>query len=678
MSLLDGLRYRWRILTRPREHERDLAEDVEFFVQSETAQQKHAARGALSPSAARDGAARRFGNRTYYREEARHVSGLTFFDMLAQDARFAFRMFARTPGFTAITVTTLAIGIGANTALFSAVETLLLSPLPFHEPQRLMNVALTIPPTATGGGTHDMVWSHPKIEAFREGQSVFGDLTAWVDVQSTLRIDDDALRLSGEFVDQYYFRTLGIAPARGRAMLPTENRVDGPPVVVISDDLWRSAFNADPGIIGRTVGIDLAVFKIIGVAPPHFTGVSGQARFWIPFLSSPSAWDAAYFSDPNQHSFHLIGRLAPGATPERATTMTRELGRRIDARYPDPGPIVRHWGADARTLDATRLDLEGRRTLLLLLGAVGMVLLIACANVANLFLVRAEGRRREIAVRLAIGASRMRLVRQLLVESVLLAVTGGVASIVVAAIGVKIISSIRPALWGSQSASGLGTVFVDSIHLSVRAFAFAGAIAIGVGILFGLAPAVLTTRPALTDFLKSDSTIVLRRARWRVSFREALAVLEIALAVVLMAGSGVLVRSLANLVGVEPGFEPNGVLAMRVNRAAAWSRDSISRFYDVALDRLRAVPGVAQATIADCAPQSGGCAGDEVTVLSRGAPWKTGVGLHWVTAGWQDVLRVPLLRGRMIANADRKNTAHVAVVGETATSGQTMTPLESG
>lgn len=668
MSLLDSLRYRWRVLTRPREHETELADDMEFFVQTEAAQQEHAARGVLSPAGARRAASRRFGNRTYYGEEARRVAGLAFFDVLAQDARFALRTFARTPGFTAIAVATLAIGIGANTALFSAAHTLLLSPLPFREPGRLMNVTLTIPPTAAGNGTTEMVWSYPKVEAFRQSQSAFSDLTAWFGVQSTLRIGDDALRLTGEFVDQHYFPALGIGPARGRAMLPTENRVDGPPVVVISDELWRTALGGDPGVIGRTIGIDLAEFTIIGVAPPGFAGVSGEARFWIPFLSAPSAWDATYFPDPYQHDFHLIGRLRPGVSPDRAAALARALGPRIDARYPDRGPIKRHWGIAARPLDATRIDDDGRRTLLLLFGAVGLVLIVACANVANLFLVRAASRRREIAVRLAIGASRARLVRQLLVESVMLALAGGVASIVVAAIGVKVVSSMRPGLWGSESASGLGTVFVDAIHLNVQAFAFAGAIAIATGILFGLAPAIQATRPALSDSLKADTPNAIRPPlSRRLSMRDALAALEIALAVVLLAGSGVLVRSLVNLVGVHPGFEPDHVLTMRVNRAAAWSRDSIARFYDVAIDRLRTVPGVTQVAIADCAPQTGGCAGQDVTVLDGDVgPHAVGTGMHWVTADWRDVLHVPLLRGRSIINADRKGTPRVALVSETA------------
>src|SRR6185503_530043 len=385
MSLFDSFRYCWRVLSQPKAHETELAEEMEFFVSAESRQLEHAGHGAVSPMNARDAARRRFGNRTYYREEARRVAGLAMFDVLAQDARFALRTFARTPGFTAIVVATLAIGIGANTALFSAVHTLLLAPLPFRAPEQLMNLTLTVPATSNLRARDDVVWSYAKVEAFRESQNVFSDLTAWFGVQSTLRIGGDAERISGEFVDQHYFATLGIVPVLGRAMLPTENRADGPPVIVISDDLWQSRFDADPSVLGKTLGVDLATFTIIGVAPPRFAGVSGQARVWIPFLSGPPAWDATYFSDPYQHAFHLIGRLASGVTPERAAAIARDIGPRIDARYPQREPDARHWGIAARTLDATRIDQDDRRTIFLLLGAVGMVLLVACANVANLF-----------------------------------------------------------------------------------------------------------------------------------------------------------------------------------------------------------------------------------------------------------------------------------------------------
>jgi len=668
MSLVDSIRYRLRVLTRSRQHERELAEEMEFFVGAEAREREHAARGALPPRAARDGARRRFGNATYYREEVRRISGLDVIDTFAQDASFALRTFARAPLFTAVAVATLAIGIGANTAIFSAVDTLLLTPLPFRAPDRLMSLSLTLPATADSRARDDLVWSYPKIEAFRESQNIFSELTAWFGIQYTVRVGDDALRVYGEFVDSHYFPTLGVVPALGRAMSPDENRAGGPQVAVISDELWHSTFNADPSVIGKPLNVDGTVFTIVGVGPPHFAGVSGQARFWIPFLNGPAAWSVANFHDPGNHSFYVIGRLAPGVAPERAEAIAREIGPRLDARFPEHGPRARHWGIVARGLDATRIDAGDRRTLFVLFSAVGLVLLVACANVANLFLVRAAGRRREIAVRLAIGASRGRIVRQLLVESVLLALAGGAASLVVARIGVNVISAARPALWRDQSSSGIGTVFVDPIHLNLSALAFTGAIAISTGLLFGLAPAIQSTRPDVARSLKTETGAAMRSSgRRRVSMRDALTGFEIALAVVLLAGSGVLVRSLVNLTGVHPGFDPRGVLTMRVNRAPAWSRDSISRFYDIAVDRLRSVPGVTQVAIADCAPQGGACSGNDIVVLDRATgPQNAGAGMHWITPGWNDVLRVPLVRGRSIEPTDRKGSPFVVLVSQSA------------
>ena len=668
MSLVDSIRYRLRALTRSRRHERELAEEIEFFVGAEAREREHAARGALSARAARDAARRRFGNATYYREEARRISGLDAIDTLVQDASFALRTFARAPLFTAVAVATLAIGIGANTAIFSAVDTLLLTPLPFRAPQRLMSLSLTIPATAESRARDDLVWSYPKVEAFRESQNVFSELTAWFGIQYTVRVGDDALRVNGEFVDADYFPTLGVVPALGRAMSPDENRAGGPQAAVISDEFWHSTFNADPAVIGKPLNVDGTVFTIVGVAPPRFAGVSGQARFWIPFLNGPAAWGIADFRDPGHHSFFVIGRLAPGVAPERAEAISRDVGPRLDARFPEHGPRARHWGIAARALDATRIDDSDRRILFMLFSAVGLVLLVACANVANLFLVRAAGRRREIAVRLAIGASRGRIVRQLLVESVLLALAGGAASLVVARIGVNVISAARPALWRDQSSSGIGTVFVDPIHLNLSALAFTGAIAIATGLLFGLAPAIQSTRPDVALSLKTETGAAMRSSgRRRMSMRDALTGFEIALAVVLLAGSGVLVRSLVNLTGVHPGFDPRGVLTMRVNRAPAWSRDSISRFYDVAVNRLRSVPGVTQVAIADCAPQGGACSGEDMIALDRETgPQNVGAGFHWITPGWNEVLRIPVVRGRSIEPTDRKGAPFVVVVSESA------------
>ena len=665
MSLLDSIRYRWHALTRPREHETELAEDMEFFLSSEARQREHAAHGALSSEDARRAARLRFGNSTYYREEARRISGLERFDVLAQDVRFALRTFARTPVFTAVAIATLAIGIGANTAIFSAVDTLLLRPLPFQNPDQLMSVALTVPATANSRARDDVIWSYPKFAAFRESQTVFSRVTAWFGTQTTVRVGDEAQRIVGEFIDAQYFPTLGVRPTLGRALLPSEDHVGGPAAAVISDELWKLMFNADPAVLGKLLDVDGTAFTIIGVAPVGFNGVSGNVKFWIPILSPPTVWGVPNFMNPMNHTFFAMGRLAPGVSAERAMALVRELGPRIDAQFPEPGTNGRKWGAAAHPLDQTRVDPYVRRSLFMLLGAVGMVLLVACANVASLFLVRAAGRRREIAVRLAIGASRGRLVRQLIVESVMLSLLGGAASLLVAWAGISAISAAQPAvLWGDTSSSGIGTVAVDAIRIDLVALVFTAAIAVATGILFGLLPAIQATRPSLTESLKSDVSTARSAIARRVSTRDVLTVLEIALAVVLLAGSGVLIRSLLHLTAVRPGFEATGVLTMRVNRAPAWARDSISRFYDVAIERLRTVPGVTHVAIADCAPQSGGCAGGEVHFPDRTrGEWSE---MHWITPQWNTLMKVPLVRGRLIESTDRRGAPYVVVVNETA------------
>jgi predicted permease len=665
MSFVDSIRYRLRVLTRSRQHEKELAEDMEFFMSSEARQREHAARGELSSHDARRAARQRFGNSTYYREEARQISGLERFDVLAQDVRFALRTFARTPVFTAVAVVTLAIGIGANTAIFSAVDTLLLRPLPFHEPDRLMSVAMTVSATPKSRARDDVVWSYPKFAAFRASQTVFGSVTAWFGTQTTVRVGDEAERNVGEFIDAEYFPMLGVTPALGRALLRSEDHVGGPFVAVISDEMWKLRFNADPAVLGKPLDVDGTVFTIVGVGPAGFNGVSGNVKFWIPILSPPAIWGIQNFMEPMNHTFYAMGRLAPGVTPERAMALVRQLGPRIDAQFPEPGSTGRKWGVAAHPLDETRVDPSVRRTLFMLIGAVGMVLLVACANVASLFLVRAASRRREIAVRLAIGASRVRLVRQLIVESVLLSLLGGAASLLVAWGGIAAISVAQPTvLWGDTSSSGIGTVAVDAIRLDFSALAFTAAIAVATGILFGLLPAIQATRPALTESLKSDASAARTTIARRVSSQDVLTVLEIALAVVLLTGSGVLIRSLMHLVAVRPGFDAAGVLTMRVNRAPAWSRDSISRFYDVAIDRLRSVPGVTNVAIADCAPLGFGCAVSEVRFPDRPRAERSEV--HWITPQWNALMKVPLLRGRLIEATDRRETPFVLVVNETA------------
>jgi predicted permease len=664
--LLDILRYRLRVLLRPGRHARELDEEIRFHLSLEAMQREHAARGRLSDTDARWAARRRFGNLTTTKEEARQMAGLGFFDTARQDIRFALRSFLRTPGFTAVAVLTLAVGIGANTAIFSAVNAMLLRPLPFKEPDRLMQVNLTVPARGDNPPNDKAPWSYPKFVVFRNAQTVFEDVTLWFSYQGTVRIGTDAERTNFEFADAKYLPTLGIRPAMGRNFSPEEDaKPGGEAVVLLSDAFWQRRFNADPSVLGRSFTLEGSPVTIVGVLPPGFRGLSGRADIVVSFMSQ----DAQQLSEVWSHAYELVARLKPGVATAAAKSAVQRLGVVVDDAYRHPDIKTERWGALARELDGTRVDPVIRRSLLILLGAVGLVLLIACANVANLFLVRAASRQREIAVRLAIGAGRQRLVRQLLTESIVLSLLGGLASAAVAWWGVKILAALNPTTsLRVQQLGGIGAVSFETIKLDPMAFMFAAFLTVLTGVVFGLVPALQATRPSLTGALKSDvDRSRISRIRGLTS-RNVLAVVEIALAVVLLAGSGLMLRSLGKLLAVRPGFDPTQVLTMRFSLTGV-GRDSLPPFYDQLVERLSGVPGVTNVGLADCPPLNGGCNGTVLIHRDRPAAARgtePTVGVHWVTPGWFATMRVPLVRGRLFTNADRLGAQKVVLVNESA------------
>ncbi len=666
MSLLDGLRHRLAVFLRQSRYARELDEELRFHLDMETLERQTEGRGTLTPAQARAAARRRLGNEVAIKEETRRAAGLGLLDGVRQDLQFALRTFRRTPTFTVVAVLTLAIGIGANTAIFSAVDALLLRPLPYPEPDRLMTLSLTVPGHGDRPARDDVTWSYPKFVALRESQRIFSDLTLWVSSEFTLRNGADVLRVSGEYIDAHYLPTLGVRVQLGRGFQPADDAdMGGARVAVISDPLWRLLYNADPAILGAMLDVDGRPYTIVGVAAPEFRGLSGQATFWMPIASSPPGWNVTV---PWNHNYFAVARLEPGVSVDRAKAEVQRLGTLVDAVYPSPVVATEHWGAVAHELDSARVDARVRRTLLILFVAVGLVLLIACANVANLFLVHAAGRRAEIAVRLAIGAGRRRLVRQLLAESLLLSLSGGIASLVVAWVGVHVLADVQPArVLRLQDVAGLGALNFTAIRLDGAALSFTAALALTTGILFGLVPALQATRPSLTHALQEQRAARTGTLR-RLNSRNVLVVLEIALAVVLLAGSGLMLRSLGHLLEVRPGFTPERVLSLRVNRAPAWAFDSIARFYDVAVERLSALPGVTDVALEDCPPLQL-CAATDAALPDR-PPVPRGtepvVGVHWITPAWPAVMGVPLLRGRLFDTRDRRDGRKVVLVSETA------------
>jgi predicted permease len=650
----------------------EMLEELEFHLESRIAQL--VARG-LSPEAARREAVRRLGGslaqtRRRLGDSAerrdRRMDMLQAMRNLADDVAYAVRGLARRPGITIAAVLMLAIGIGANTALYSAVDALLLRSLPYAEPSRLMDVVQTNGP---GGNSP---WSWPRYRYFRDAATSYASIALHQYSQTTLT-GTDPERIGIEEVTAAYLPTLGLKVRLGHDF---PGDLDAGPgarkVALISDALWQRRYNADPAVTGRTISLNRESWEIAGVLPPGFRGLSGRADV----LVNLTARQADDLIQPWSLEFDLIGRLRPGVTPAAAASEAHILGGRIAEVFPvEKGTLTtdaapERWSADARPLNAIRVAPALRRSLLVLFGAVGMVLLITCVNMANLLMARALARKQEIAVRLAIGASRARLIRLLVTESVVLALMGGVASLGVALAGARILSLINPteALRAQGLAGGIGAVSFEMIHLDASALAFAFGLTLVVGLLFGLAPAWSGTRADLSRDLRDGSPLA-RGGRGIGVSRRSLVVAEVALALVLLAGSGLMLRSLGNLLQVDPGFDARHVLTLRLALPPGEvAHDSMPGFYDEIQAALAALPGVDGVALEDCPPLNGGCNSTIMTFADR-PPSATGnamIGVHWVSPEWFRTMRVPLLRGRGFTGADRIGAPKVVVINETA------------
>lgn len=586
---------------------------------------------------------------------------------LAQDIRYAARGLARRPAFTAVAVLTLAIGIGATTAIFSAVNVLLLRPLPVARPEELMRVSLSAPSIGEQKAIPEMVWSYPKATTFRANQQVFRDVALYTWRQFTITSGDVEL-IRGETIGATYFRTLGLTLSRGRDFgLVVDAHPGAAPQAIISDAFWQRRYNADPDIVGKIIDLDRKPYAIIGVAPVGFRGLSGQGELFIPITTRA----AADLSEAQSHEFFMIARRKPGISAAQAESAVALLGKQIGETYADPFAKNAMWGAVAHPLDDARVAPLIKRSLLVLFVAVGFVLLIACVNVANLLLGRASARRREIAVRLAIGAGRGRLVRLLLTESVLLSLIGALGSVVVAWLGIHALSGVNPATLPVERGAGLGAVTFSAISLDWTALAFTLGLALIVGVFFGLAPALHATGASLSDAMKDGGSGADNvRGSHASAGRRLLVVAEVALALVLLAGSGLMIRSLTKLLAIDPGFDARNLLTARLTvPPGGLARDSLPGFYTQLTERLRALPGVTSVGLTACAPLNGGCNGTLIDFKDR-PPVPEGqqplVGVNWVTGEFFAAARVPLKRGRLFTSGDRAGAPKVVLINETA------------
>ncbi len=583
---------------------------------------------------------------------------------MLQDLRFALRQLVRRPGFTVIAVLTLALGIGANTAVFSAVYAVLLARLPYPEPDQLQRVI----PTFTGpdGAVDSMpYWSYPEYEAFR---SATHDVTAAAYTPRAL-----SYNLSGqgpprramlEIVSGSYFGLLGVQAAVGRTFTPDEDAVpDARPVAVIGNALWHTAFAGDTGIVGRTLTLNGVDLTVVGVAPPGFAGLSGEADVWAPTMMAPSLVFRNRLNQKLSFWMSVIARV-PRASAPLARTEMASAARVMADRMPFQdafGPV--RVGLASRPLAASRTDPSLARTLLILLAAVACVLLIACVNVANLLMARGARRARELGLRVSLGAGRGRLVRQLLTESALLGLLGAGAALLVARWGLVAVAALRP-----LALAGPGTL--EHLRLSVPVLAFDVAVALVAILVFGTAPALAAVR--------TDPRTLLGRSvgHRRTGPRGALVAGEVALALALLVGAGLLLRSFSQLRSTPLGFEPHHVLAAWVNvPRQTRTGDEATRLFTETARRIEGRPGVERVAVANCLPAHvgtagvGGCdhVGMKIEGDASGAP-KQGreVWMNMVSGSYFATMGIPVLEGRTLEPGDRADAPRVAVVTRAA------------
>jgi putative ABC transport system permease protein len=567
-----------------------------------------------------------------------------------QDLRYTARSFARKPALFAVVMLVFALGIGANTIIFSVVDGVLLRPLPYPESHRLYTVWQTIPEWRESPRSPrlrsmaDRMWvSYPVYQDWLEMNRVFESLGIYGEAMYTATGGDRAERISGTRVTHGVFDALAIQPLLGRVILPDDDQIGSPQLAVLSHGLWQRRFGADSAVIGSTMVLDEVNYTIVGVMPRGFH-FPGQSELWTTFSDS----------DRERQRFNqfarCIARLKPGVSPSQAQ---REMDA-LAARMNEANPSTYNFGVRLVSRESDVIG-NARPALLLLLGAVCVVLLIACANIANLLLVRANERRKELTVRSALGASRGRLLGQLLTESVFLSVIGGAVGLLLAVFCIKPFVATLPS----------DTPRVAEVVLDSRVLGFSLALSVLTGVLVGILPALAAVRTQLTQVLHSSSR-GFAGGRQRNRTQAALLVSEIALTFVLLVGAGLLTKSFLHLLSVNPGFEPENLIALRLSLEGSRysSDDHVRATYQELYERLQALPGVQEVAAATQMPFSGGSTSNRTTVDTRTGFVESSIERSNVTASYFRVMGIPLIAGRPFTPEDKDSDIPVAIVSQ--------------
>ena len=564
------------------------------------------------------------------------------------DLRFAIRSLIKNPAFTVAAVLCLALGIGVNATVFSVIRAMLLRPFPYRDPDHLVAIG----EASVSRGWHMNTVSYPNFRSWQADNRTLSDVGIYQGSSYNLASGDRADYVGGGRVSWTMFRTLGVAPQIGRDFREDEDRVGAPRVIILSDHLWHDRFGGNPSVIGQSVMVDGVPHTVIGVMPREFA-FPYAADAWTPQRLDP-------LKNRGDHSWQVIGRLRSGVTIDQTRADLRRIAARLEVEYPSSNT---GWGVDVETLrDAQVGDI--RPVLMIMMAAVAFVLLIACANVANLLLARATARAKEIAVRVALGADGWRIVRQMLTESILFALVG-------AALGIGIAYAFLQWIRASLLA---GVPFWMHFTIDGQVLLFTALIAVATGLLFGLVPALQSARPNLNETLRDAGARGASAGRARQRLRSGLVVGEVALSLILLVGAALLIRSFLGLQNVKPGFDPSHLLTMRVTLSGPAYDSTYKRFafWDRFLRELNARPGIASASITNNIPLSG--SNNNSFIVVEGHPTHLGaeplLEIRWVSPRYLETLRVPVLRGRMF---NQQEWADSGVAGRVAVVNQYMT-----
>ena len=564
---------------------------------------------------------------------------------MLQDLRFAIRTLIKNPSFTIAAVLCLALGIGVNATIFSCVRALLLRPFPFRNPDELVALG----ESNSKRGWHMNTVSYPNFRSWAADNRTLESVSAYTGASFNLATGTAADYVVGATLSWSMFHTLGVAPVLGRDFREEEDRVGGPKVMILSDRIWRDRFNGKPDAIGRQIMVNGVPYTIIGVMPPGFE-FPATAGAWTPLQLDPQ-------NNRGNHSWQVIGRLKPGVTIEQTRADLGRIATGLESQFPASNL---GWGVDAQSLRDFQVG-DIRPVLMIMMASVAFVLLIACANVANLLLARASARQKEMAVRVALGADSWRVIRQMLTESVVVALTGAVLGV---AFAYGFLQWIKANIV-------IGIPFWMRFEIDGWVLLFTVGVAIGTGLLFGLAPALESSRPNLNETLRDAGARGASAGRARQRLRSSLVVGEVALSLVLLVGATLLVRSFLSMQSVQPGFDPSHLLTMRVSLTGP-SYDSVYKrqnFWDPLLARLNAQPGIVSASIVNNIPLSGN--NNNSFIVIDGQDMRVGseplLEIRWTSPRYLETMRIPLVAGRMFTQqewADSGVTGRVAVISQ--------------